>query len=114
MIEDRLSWLSGYRALWMIVMFDLPVKTKKERKKATRFRNFLLDQGFSMAQLSIYHRLLTGKEAAVRLERRIKLSLPGNGKVQLLVITDKQYENIKTYRGKKQEPQEIPEQLMLF
>ena len=114
MIEDRLSWLSGYRALWMIVMFDLPVKTKKERKKATRFRNFLLDQGFNMAQFSIYHRLLTGKEAAVSLERKITQSLPGNGKVQVLIITDKQYENIKTFRGRKQKPQEIPEQLTLF
>lgn len=114
MIEERLSWLSGYRALWMIVMFDLPVKTKKERKKATRFRNFLLDQGFGMSQFSVYHRLLTGKEAAESLERKITLNLPGKGKVQILLITDKQYENIKTFKGKEQKPQEIPEQLMLF
>jgi CRISPR-associated protein Cas2 len=27
----------------IIVFFDLPVKTKKERKVATQFRNFLME-----------------------------------------------------------------------
>ncbi|MCD8025737.1 MAG: CRISPR-associated endonuclease Cas2 [Clostridiales bacterium] len=32
----------------MIVFFDLPVKTKTQRKTATRFRNFLLKDGYFM------------------------------------------------------------------
>lgn len=31
--------------MWMIVMFDLPVVLKAERKAATDFRNALLDMG---------------------------------------------------------------------
>ena len=46
--------ISGVKLMWMIVMFDLPVGTDKERKKATKFRNFLLDEGFSMSQFSVY------------------------------------------------------------
>ena len=34
----------------LIVMFDLPVKTKKQSKEATAFRNFLLKDGFYMVQ----------------------------------------------------------------
>ena len=46
--------ISGVKLMWMIVMFDLPVGTDKERKRATKFRNFLLDEGFSMSQFSVY------------------------------------------------------------
>ena len=37
--------LSGYRIMWILVMFDLPTDTKPQRKAATDFRNFLLDEG---------------------------------------------------------------------
>lgn len=100
--------------MWMMVMFDLPVVEKKDRKAATGFRNYLLDEGFHMAQYSIYYRLLSGKEAAESLEKRIRASLPEKGKVQVLSITDKQYENISTYVGKRDEPQKKPDQLVLF
>ena len=40
-------FLSGYRLMWMMVMFDLPVTDKAARKEYTRFRNFLLDNGRS-------------------------------------------------------------------
>ena len=33
-----MSALSGYRLMWMAVLFDLPVGTKKERKAAERAR----------------------------------------------------------------------------
>ena len=51
--------LSGYRLMWMIVMFDLPVVLKEERKAATAFRNSLLDMGFEMSQFSVYARFCT-------------------------------------------------------
>lgn len=45
--------LSGYRLMWMIVLFDLPVLTKRERKDANKFRKFLQDEGFDRCQLSV-------------------------------------------------------------
>ena len=36
--------------MWVWVLFDLPVLTSAERKRATRFRNDLLDLGFEMVQ----------------------------------------------------------------
>jgi len=107
--------LSGYRLMWIMVLFDLPVGTKKERKAATGFRNFLLDEGFEMAQFSVYARFTAGKEQAETYTRRIESSLPASGKVHVLYFTDKQYENMKCFRGKEPEPDhKNPEQFALF
>lgn len=52
--------LTGYRLMWVMVIFDLPVQTKAQRRAATKFRNFLLDEGFSMSQFSVYMRFCGG------------------------------------------------------
>ncbi len=101
--------------MWMIVMFDLPVVEDSDRKAATGFRNFLLDEGFEMAQFSVYMRFCSGQEQARTYARRIKESLPLGGKVDVLFFTDKQYENILSFRGKIQNPQpKNPDQYVLF
>jgi len=107
--------LSGYRIMWIFVLFDLPVGTKKERKAATRFRLTLLDLGFEMSQFSVYLKFTAGKEQAEAVERRVEAAMPPSGKVHVVQITDKQYENIRTYRGRKREPSpKNPNQLALF
>lgn len=107
--------LTGYRLMWMTVLFDLPVATQKERAAATRFRNFLLDQGFEMAQFSVYMRFCSGKEQAEVLTRRVEKNVPQTGKVHIIYFTDKQYENIVCFDGRKREPgRKNPEQFVLF
>ena len=107
--------LSGYRIMWVFVLFDLPVGTKKERKAATRFRHALLDLGFEMSQFSVYLKFTAGKEQAEAVERQVEMAMPTSGKVHVVQITDKQYENIRTYRGRKREPSpKNPNQLALF
>lgn len=107
--------LSGYRFLWIQVLFDLPVTTKKTRKAATRFRNFLMDLGFEMAQFSVYQRFCYGKEMAEALTNRVEKNLPESGKVHVLIFTDKQYQNMKTFRGTKPgKKPENPDQFTLF
>lgn len=54
--------ISGYRLMWLMVMFDLPVQTKKDRKLASKFRNDLLDLGFLRCQFSIYVKFCVGTE----------------------------------------------------
>ena len=107
--------LSGYRIVWVFVLFDLPVGTKKERKAATKFRHSLLDLGFEMSQYSVYLKFSAGKEQAEALARQVEQAMPSSGKVHLVQITDKQYENIRTYRGRKRERSpKNPDQLALF
>ena len=101
--------------MWMFVLFDLPVVEKEERKAATEFRNFLLDEGFSMTQYSVYIRLLSGKEAVEKYSHRIFEKLPAEGKVDIICITDKQYENILSYNARKGNSQKKQgQQLLLF
>jgi CRISPR-associated protein Cas2 len=104
--------LSGYRIMWLVVLFDLPVGTKKERKAASSFRLKLLDLGFEMSQFSVYLRFCAGKEQADAYEHKIEQSMPASGKVHIMAITDKQYENIRTYRGRKRE--QSPQNLNQF
>lgn len=101
--------------MWMLVMFDLPVMESEERKEATGFRNFLLDQGFEMAQFSVYLRYCTGPEQVEALTQRIQKALPVGGKIDILCFTDRQYERIVSYSGRKRGPQKKnPDQYVLF
>jgi CRISPR-associated protein Cas2 len=94
-------------------MFDLPVKEFDERRVATKFRKFLLDEGFSMSQLSVYAKFVGNREKTTSQINRIKDKLPAHGSVSILFFTDKQYENIINYTNKKPQKNRNPEQLLL-
>jgi CRISPR-associated protein Cas2 len=107
--------LSGYRLMWVVVMFDLPVVEKAERKAATDFRNTLLDMGFEMAQFSVYMRFCTGQAQIDTYCKRVENALPEGGRVNILTFTDKQYERIVSYFGKARQPaKKSPDQFDLF
>jgi CRISPR-associated protein Cas2 len=101
--------------MWMVVMFDLPVVEKAERKAATDFRKTLLDQGFEMAQFSVYMRFCTSQAQIDTYTKRVEEALPEGGNVNILTFTDKQYERIISFHGKaKQPPNKTPDQFHLF
>lgn len=101
--------------MWVMVLFDLPVTTKEERKAATGFRDFLLNNGFEMAQFSVYVRHTNGKEAVEAIIRKVEATVPPEGKVDILQFTDKQYENIVCFRGaRRADSPENPQQLVMF
>ena len=107
--------LSGYRLMWMVVMFDLPVVEKAERKAATDFRNTLLDIGFEMSQFSVYMRFCTSNAQVETYCKRVESALPQGGKVNILQFTDKQYERIVSFHGKAKQPaNKTPDQFDLF
>lgn len=106
---------SGYRFMWILAMFDLPVGTKKQRKRASRFRNDLLDLGFEMSQFSVYLKFCGNRDAAETLARKVERKVPPEGSVSLLVFTDKQYGNMKIFHGKvKSLPDSQRKQLVLL
>ncbi len=107
--------MNGYRMMWAIVLFDLPVVEQKQRKEATEFRKFLLDNGFHMSQYSVYYRLLSGKDALKTIVEMVEDALPKGGKVDIISITDKQYENIVSFYGKEfQKQKKTNAQFLLF
>ena len=102
--------------MWLYVMFDLPVGTKKERKLATKFRKALLDQGFEMAQFSVYLRFAESKEAAETHVNKIRRELSSKGNIHIVTITDREYANAFVFSGRKEgkKRSEKPMQLQLF
>ena len=109
-----MTYLSGYRIMWIMVLFDLPVVTEKERKRAAKFRSLLLDNSFEMVQFSVYMRSCPSKEHVERMVKLIENNMPEDGKVDIISITDKQYENIVTIRGSNKLQRNNPNQYILF
>ncbi|MCD8032624.1 MAG: CRISPR-associated endonuclease Cas2 [Bacteroides sp.] len=106
---------SEYRIMWVLVLFDLPTETKKERKIYSDFRKKIMADGFTMFQFSIYIRHCASKENADVHIKRVKKILPEKGHIGILCITDKQFGNIELYYGKKEEKIQTPyQQLELF
>lgn len=104
-----------YRILWVLVFFDLPTATKKERKIYTKFRKDLLRDGFAMFQFSIYLRHCSSRENADVHIKRVKKSLPAKGHIGIMTVTDKQFGMMELYYGKEEkEKPSTPQQLELF
>jgi CRISPR-associated protein Cas2 len=106
---------NAYRNMWVMVLFDLPTETKKERRIAQQFRKKLQQHGFIMFQFSIYIRFCQSIENATVYTNRVKAMLPEKGKVGIFAITDKQFGRMEIYHGvKKADPTPVPQQLELF
>ncbi|WP_205513158.1 CRISPR-associated endonuclease Cas2 [Longitalea arenae] len=101
--------------MWVLVFFDLPTETKKDRKIYARFRKDILAYGFQMFQFSIYLRHCSSRENANVHIARVKKILPEKGHVGIMCITDKQFGMMEIFRG--HDPVKTPEtvqQLELF
>ena len=106
---------SEYRIMWVLVFFDLPTDTKKERKNAALFRKRLIEDGFVMFQFSIYMRHCPSSENAQAHMNRVKSFLPDLGQVGILCITDKQFGNMELFsEHKPKKCEDIYIQLELF
>jgi CRISPR-associated protein Cas2 len=95
------------RYMWLFVFFDLPVGTKAERRAATRFRNFLKDDGFLMLQWSVYARVCRGEEAVDKHQARVVKNIPGKGSVRTLQVTERQYARMKLLIGEKKKSERV-------
>ncbi len=97
MQQDRLN---QYRIMWVLVLFDLPTETKKDRKVYVDFRKNLQKDGFMMFQFSIYLRHCMSMENANVHINRVKKFLPEKGHVGIMCITDKQFGMMELFYGK--------------
>lgn len=99
----------------MIVFFDLPTLTKTDRKNASRFRKFLVKDGYVMLQLSVYSRICKGQDDVEKHAKRLKSLIPKEGSVRLLTVTEKQYASMEVLVGCLKKEESIGEkQLLLF
>jgi CRISPR-associated protein Cas2 len=101
--------------VWLLVMFDLPVVTAEQRRAATGYRNILLDRGFNRVQLSVYSRYMINATAAIPVIDGLKGSVPDDGYVRILQLSDQQWSHGWRLFGQHyEEPEEAPDQILLF
>lgn len=102
---------------WLVVAFDLPVGTKEQRKAATGFRDFLLEDGFQMIQFSVYVRPCVSFARQETHLDRIKKGIPAEGKIRAFFVTRSQWERSYVIYGKPAQevtPESLPEQIQLW
>ena len=107
--------INQYRAMWVLVAFDLPTETKKDTRNYRKFVDVLEKDGFSRFQFSIFIRHCPSMENAKVHSKRVKMNLPPKGKVGIIQITDRQFGLMELFVSSKKE--EIPQpmqQLELF
>lgn len=87
------------RNMRILVFFDLPVVTKKQRKNYTNFRKFLIKDGYQMLQFSVYCRVTRNHDDAEKHINRLRGNLPPEGSVRVMLITEKQYNSMEILVG---------------
>lgn len=89
--------------LYLLVLFDLPTQTKAERKKYSKFRKTLLNDGFTMIQYSCYMRICKSNYSAESHIKYIVKKLPPKGEVRIMKLTNNVYNSMKIYSNTKKE-----------
>lgn len=101
--------------MWVVVMFDLPVDTRRARRAYALFRKGLIKDGFTRMQFSVYIRHCASEENAHVHVSRVSNGVPPDGEVRIITITDKQFERMRIFWGKmRKPPAPPPPQLELF
>ena len=107
--------LNAYRIMWIMVLYDLPTETKKQRKIAARFRKDIMRDGFTMFQFSSYVRHCPSRENSEVHIKRVEKITPEEGKICIMQFTDKQFGMMELFDSQKEEQHKnIPQQLEMF
>lgn len=91
----------------LIVFFDLPMKSKKEVRKYSVFRKWLIENGYIMMQYSIYCKIFNNRDACVKHIDILKRYVPKEGQIRIMMITEKQYARIEIIVGGVSKQEEL-------
>ena len=94
----------SYRYMRILVFFDLPTETSEERADYRAFRKFLIKSGFIMMQESVYSKIVLNNTVGDAVRENIRKHKVKKGLVQVLSITEKQYEKIELLVGEDKQP----------
>jgi CRISPR-associated protein Cas2 len=86
----------------VIVFFDLPVESLEERRNYSYYRRYLLGDGFVRMQKSVYSKVVLNASAAKVVVENLRKNNPPEGNVQVLTITEKQFQGIEYLIGESQ------------
>ncbi len=85
----------------LVCIFDLPTKTLTDQREYRHFRKFLIKSGFIMTQESVYVKLCPNNVTAGNVIDSVKKHAPPAGDVQLMMLTEKEYQKTVYVVGEK-------------
>jgi|SRR5699024_630407 len=83
----------------MIIMFDLPMETSADKRNYRKFRKFLIENGYSMMQYSVYSKIILNRSVLNYQKLKLYENAPPKGNLDTLIVTENQYVNIETIVG---------------
>lgn len=92
----------NYRFMRLLVFFDLPMLSDKNRRDYNAFRKFLIKNGFVMMQKSVYSKIVINNVTSKAVREKVSNNLPPEGLVELLEITENQFSRIEYLVGEEQ------------
>lgn len=92
---------SPYKIMRLILFFDLPMNTKEERRIYAKFRKYLINNGFSMIQFSVYVKIFPNRISMMQYIDTLRNNLPSKGSIRIMGVTNKQYERMIIMVGGK-------------
>lgn len=107
MLQAFVGTTHRIRFMRLVVFFDLPVETARQRKNYRLFRKFLLKDGYLMMQNSVYAKLVTNAGVSAGAIQRIRNNAPKEGLVQILKVTEKQFSQMEFVTGECKEYEEL-------
>lgn len=91
----------------LILFFDLPMKTKKDRKVYTQFRKYLISKGYLMLQYSVYSKIFANRDSVMNHKSVLKKECPKKGQIRILMLTEKQYSKMEVILGGKSKQENV-------
>ena len=91
----------------LIVFFDLPVLTAKQRRDYRLFRKFLLKDGYLQLQESVYAKLVVNDGVAVAAVVRLRKNRPPAGLVQVMKVSEAAYATMEFITGDRKAYDEV-------
>lgn len=88
-------YVGDFRTVRLLVMFDLPTENHSDVKNYTKFRKFLIKEGYFMMQYSVYCKIVVNRDSVKWAIQAIKKNLPPSGSVCILQVTEKQYQSMQ-------------------
>ena len=91
----------SFRFMRILLFFDLPVERASDRRAYSKFRKNLINDGFIMMQKSVYVKLVLNNTDVNTIKKRVNKYKPKKGVIQILTITEKQFNSIEFIVGEK-------------
>lgn len=91
----------------LLVFFDLPVITKKQRKVYADFRKYLIKNGYMMMQYSIYSKIFNNRDALNNHINILNKNVPQEGHLRIMMVTEKQYSKMVIIIGGKSNQEKV-------